>query len=137
MIIADSKLVVALLLDHPQQMKASRLYQADPDWHLPDWWQIEVANALRNFHRVGSLATADALTAIDRTRALVPNANTHPVDLRQTLLIACDANISAYDARFTALARSFGRKLVTEDVRLRKACPGDTLSLEDALALVP
>jgi predicted nucleic acid-binding protein len=34
-----------------------------------------------------------------------------------------------------ALARRFGQKLVTEDGRLRKACPHDMLSLAEALAL--
>lgn len=59
------------------------------------------------------------------------------VDLETSLRVACELNISAYDARFIALARSFGRKLVTEDARLRKACPDDTLSLDAALALFP
>jgi len=45
--------------------------------------------------------------------------------------------LSAYDARFIALARAFGQKLVTEDARLRKACPDDTLSIAEALALFP
>jgi predicted nucleic acid-binding protein len=51
----------------------------------------------------------------------------------ETLKIACDHNLSAYEARFIALARMFGLKLVTEDQRLRKACPDDTLSLDEAL----
>lgn len=57
--------------------------------------------------------------------------------LIETLCIACESNISAYDARFIALARSFRLKLVTEDTRLRKACPADTLSLDQAIATFP
>ncbi|MEI8037010.1 MAG: hypothetical protein WCJ14_01345 [Verrucomicrobiota bacterium] len=48
MILADSNLVIALLLDHPLREKSTNLFLKDPDWHLADWWQIEVANALRN-----------------------------------------------------------------------------------------
>jgi predicted nucleic acid-binding protein len=137
MILADTNLIIPLLIEHEHREKALRLFQADTDWHLPDWWQIELTNVLRNYHRAG-LFTLDELTAIQRRAAqLLPVANTHPVDLIETLRIACESNISAYDARFIALARSFGEKLVTEDGRLRKACPDDTLSLDEALAAFP
>ena len=128
MILADSNLVIALLLDHPARELASRLFLKDADWHLADWWQIEVANALRNYHRVGSITMEDSLIAINRALLLFPQQNTHPVDLRETLRVACASSLSAYDASFIVLARSFGQKLVTEDTRLRNACPADTLS---------
>jgi predicted nucleic acid-binding protein len=137
MIVADTNLIIPLLIEHEHREKALRLFGADADWHLPDWWQIEITNVLRTYHRAG-LFTLDELTAIQlRASLLLPPANTHPVDLIDTLRIACEANISAYDARFIALARSFRLRLVTEDTRLRKACPADTLSLAEALALLP
>lgn len=135
MIVADSNLVVALVLTHPQHDAAARLHAHDPDWHLPDWWGVELANALRNYQRAGQLEAGDAVTALRHGWSLFPSENSHEVDLVNTLQIACDLDLSAYDARFIALARSFGRKLVTEDTRLRKACPHDTLSLNEALAL--
>lgn len=133
MIVADSNLVVALVLEHPQHQQARQLLTQDPDWHLPDWWLIEVANALRNYHRIGSLSKAAAVTALQRAQTLFPQQNTHLVDAATCLRLACDLNISAYDARFIALARDFRQPLVTEDARLRHACPHDTLSLDDAL----
>jgi predicted nucleic acid-binding protein len=136
MILADTNLIIPLLVEHEHRDKALRLFQADADWHLPDWWQIELTNVLRNYHRAG-LFTPDELTEIQhRASRLLPVANTHPVDLLETLRIACESNISAYDARFIALARSFGQKLVTEDGRLRKACPEDTLSITETLAAI-
>jgi len=137
MILADTNLVVALVVSHPGRQAAAALYGKDSDWHLAHWWEIELANALRNYHRSGQLETNEALLAMDMGRSLFPPTNTHPVDPIQTLRIACELNISAYDARFIALARNFGQKLVTEDPRLRKACPADTLSLEEALATFP
>lgn len=134
MIVADSNLVIALLLDHPQHEKARQLLETDADWHLPDWWQVEVANAFRNYHRIGSLTLADALVAIERAAHLFPVANTHPVDLTSTLRLACSFDLSAYDARFISLARTFRQRLVTEDTRLRRACPDDTCSLDEALS---
>jgi predicted nucleic acid-binding protein len=137
MILADTNLVIPLLIEHEHRKKALRLFHGDADWHLPDWWQIELSNVLRNYHRA-KLFTLEKLLEIQRRAShLLPAENTHPVDLIVTLRIACESNISAYDARFIALARSFGQKLVTEDTRLRKACPADTLSLDEALAAFP
>ena len=133
MLFVDTNLVIALVVDHPLHESAASLLQKDRDWHLPDWWQIELGNALRNYHRSGQLGTEEALTALEHGLALFPAGNTHSVSLPDTLRVACEANLSAYDALFIALARSYGRKLVTEDGRLRKACPTDTLSLEEAL----
>lgn len=135
MLSVDTNLVIALVVTHPLHDDARALLTHDTDWHLPDWWQTELSNALRNYHRAGRLEIADALTAQNRAITLFPPANTHAVDLDAALRIACERNISAYDARFIALARGFGQKLITEDDRLRKACPDDTLSLAEALAL--
>jgi predicted nucleic acid-binding protein len=136
-LVVDTNLVIALVVTHPLHENARALLLHDADWHLPDWWQVELSNALGNYHRSGQIEIAESLAAQNRAITLLPPANTHPVELDVTLRIACEQNISAYDARFIALARSFGQKLVTEDDRLRKACPDDTLSLADALALFP
>jgi predicted nucleic acid-binding protein len=42
--------------------------------------------------------------------------------------------VSAYDARFLAVADTLGTKLVTEDAKLRAAAPDLTRSLAQALA---
>jgi len=137
MIFVDTNILVPLFVPTSNTGKCQILHGHDLDWHLTDWWQIEFANVLRNLHRSGQIDKANAIHAMEDAIAFIPAASTHPIRLTLTLEIACDANISAYDARFIALARSFGRKLVTEDTRLRKACPGDTLSLDKALALFP
>ena len=134
MIVADTNLVLALVVSHPAREAVESLFHKDSDWHAPDWWQMELANALRNYHRTGQLLAEEARAAMRSGLFILPSTNTHPVDPDEALRIACESNISAYDARFIALARSFRLKLVTEDARLRKACPGDTLSLEEALA---
>ena len=137
MLVVDTNLVIALVVTHPLHEDARVLLANDADWHLPDWWQIELSNALRNYHRAGQLEIAEALAAQNRAITLFPPANTHAIEFEASLRIACERNISAYEARFIALARSFNQKLVTEDGRLRKACPDDTLSLAEALALFP
>jgi predicted nucleic acid-binding protein len=42
--------------------------------------------------------------------------------------------VTAYDARFLALAQQLDRRLVTEDAKLRAAAPKLTQSLVEALA---
>ncbi len=50
------------------------------------------------------------------------------------LAVAARHRVSAYDARFLALADQLGSRLVTEDARLRVAAPALTQSLAEALA---
>ena len=50
------------------------------------------------------------------------------------LAIAARHRVSAYDARFLALADQLGSRLVTEDARPRAAAPAVTQSLVEALA---
>jgi predicted nucleic acid-binding protein len=52
----------------------------------------------------------------------------------RVLEAAIEFGISAYDARFIALAVQMKVKLVTEDVKLRTAVPAWTNSISDALA---
>lgn len=134
MIVADTNLVIPLLIEHEHRDKCLELFHRDPDWHLPDWWQIELTNVLRNYHRAGLFSLDDLATILHHALNLFPRSNSHAVDLEETLQTACAMNLSAYDARFIALARKFGQKLVTEDTRLRNNCPADTLSIGDALA---
>ena len=134
MIVADTNVVVPLLLEHEMRPHALALYTRDADWHLPDWWQVELANVLRNYHRARAFSSEQVDLLLDRARHIFPPQNTHATDLAQALRIACNCDISAYDACFIALARGLGRRLVTEDTRLRKACPDDTISLDQALA---
>jgi predicted nucleic acid-binding protein len=55
------------------------------------------------------------------------------VDHPLVLAIAARHRVSAYDARFLALADQLGTRLVTEDAKLRAAAPALTQSLTEAL----
>lgn len=137
MIVADSNVVVPLFVQHDDSERCRELFAKDSDWHLADWWQIECANVFRNYHRAGLLDTTQVLEAMENILKSLPATATHPVDMLLSLKLACDLGISAYDARFIALARHYRTKLVTEDKRLRITCPNDTRSLDQALAETP
>ena len=134
MIVVDSNIVVPLFVRHDDSERCRALLAKDADWHLADWWQIECANVLRNYHRAGLLDLQQVTAAMEHAVSHFPPSATHPVDVVVSLRLACDLGISAYDAHFIALARHFRIRLITEDKRLRTACPHDTLSLEDALS---
>lgn len=51
------------------------------------------------------------------------------------LAAAARYRVSAYVARYLALADQLGSRLVTEDARLRAAAPALTQSLAEALAV--
>jgi predicted nucleic acid-binding protein len=69
---------------------------------------------------------AKAIALLDGKVAQIPHA--------AALSIAVHYGVTAYDARFLALAQQLGRPLVTEDAKLRAAAPGLTQSLNEALA---
>ena len=52
------------------------------------------------------------------------------------LELAIRHGVTAYDARFLALAQRLGLRLITEDNKLRVAAPALTQSLTEALAAV-
>jgi predicted nucleic acid-binding protein len=135
MIVVDSNIVVPVFVRHDESERCRALFALDPDWHLADWWQVECANVLRNYHRAGLLDATQLHAAMESTLGFLPPTATHPVDVVLSLRLACDLGISAYDARFIALARHYRTQLVTEDKRLRIACPDDTRSLEQALTV--
>ena len=50
------------------------------------------------------------------------------------LSAAAHFGVSGYDARFLVVARAIGQPLITEDAKLRRAAPGLTCSIAEALA---
>ena len=60
--------------------------------------------------------------------------NIHVIPHAIVLSTADEFRITAYDARFIAVARMLGQQLITEDAKLRNAASKLTLSLQEALA---
>jgi predicted nucleic acid-binding protein len=69
---------------------------------------------------------SEAITLLDGKLVQIP----HP----SVLSIAVRYRVTAYDARFLALAHRLGTRLVTQDAKLRSAAPALTQSLAEALA---
>jgi len=133
MLLVDTNVVVYLLIAGDYTAAAQELRARDPDWRSEAFLLIEFTNVLASSiarkRMTLSLAEdllAKAVALFDGKLARIPHAS--------VLTIAARYRVSAYDARFLALADQLGRRLVTEDTRLRTAAPAFTQSLAEALA---
>src|SRR5687767_8956414 len=131
MVVIDTNILVYLLIAGDRTSKARALFARDADWRSDVFVLIEFCNVLATYLRAGLLRLAQAegllAEAEGRMHSLI-----QPPHL-QSLRIAQQLGVSAYDARFLSVAHSLGSKLITEDTRLRAAAPSLTLSLGEAL----
>src|SRR3990172_8620196 len=132
MVVVDTNVLAYLLVEGDRTKEAQALFARDSDWRSEAFLLVEFSNVLATYRRMGALSgqqTESLLAeAARRMRELlnVPNL--------QALRCAERFAVSAYDARFLAVADTLGAKLVTEDTKLRAAAPDLTRSLAQALA---
>jgi predicted nucleic acid-binding protein len=122
-----------LLIDGDLTTTALALRRRDPDWRSEAFFMVEFTNILvasvaakRMNLVMAERCSLEARSLVSGKLARVPHA---PV-----LATAAQYRVSAYDARFLALAQQLGSRLVTEDLKLRSAAPALTQSLSEALA---
>jgi predicted nucleic acid-binding protein len=131
MVVVDTNILAYLLIEGDRTKQAQALFAKDSDWRSEAFLLIEFSNILATYRRMNALSgeqTESLLAeAARRVRELlnVPNLS--------TLRCAERFAVSAYDARFLAVADTLGTKLVTEDAKLRAAAPELTRSLAQAL----
>ena len=109
------------------------MFAHDSVWRTEPLALIELSNVLISYERTRYLTAALARDCLKRAAVFL-----QPHLFRVTHEAALDAalryRVTAYDARFLALAQQLGRPLVTEDAKLRAAAPALTQSLTEALA---
>ena len=133
MILVDTNVVAYLLIHGDRTLAAQELRTRDPDWRSEAFLLVEFTNILASSIAAKRMTLSlaenfleSALTLLDGKLARIPHA--------AVLAAAARHRVSAYDARFLALADQLGSRLVTEDTRLRAAAPALTQSLAEALA---
>lgn len=132
MIVIDSNVLAYLVIENRQTVRARALLARDPDWRSDVFCLVELANVLATAMRVRQLDLSTAKAALAEAQSVI-EAGLHSTSHANTVAIAAEFGISAYDARYVAVARDFGVPLVTEDARLRQAAPALTQSLADAI----
>ena len=134
MIAVDSNVLAYLVVHSRQTPEAYALLERDSDWHSDVFALVELTNVLATAMRVRQLALPKAARALAEAQSVI-EAGLHAVTHADALAVAARFGISAYDARYIAVARDLGVRLVTEDARLRRAAPALTQSLAEALAV--
>jgi predicted nucleic acid-binding protein len=133
MLLVDTNVVVYLLIDGDYTEAAQELRTRDPDWRSEAFLLVEFTNVL-----VSSIArkrtTLSLAQDVLATAAALFDGKLGRIPAPSVLAIAARHRVSAYDARFLALADQLGCRLVTEDARLRSTAPALTQSLAEALA---
>jgi predicted nucleic acid-binding protein len=130
--VVDTNVVAYLLIAGDRTEQAQALWRADRDWRSDAFLRVEFSNLLATQVRAKALTLAEAVSLLDRAGSSVQSMAEVPH--ADALRTAAAFGVSAYDARFLAVAQALGTKLVTEDARLRKAAPALTQSLAQALA---
>jgi predicted nucleic acid-binding protein len=131
-VVVDCNVLAYLLLDGAETPRSRTLLEKDADWHSEALLLIEFTNVLVTAMRVRGLATKDASQAITQAMSVM-EPGLHTASHQEVLTMAAHHRVSAYDARYLVVARDLGTKLVTEDVKLRKAAPRLTQSLADVV----
>jgi predicted nucleic acid-binding protein len=134
MIVVDSNVIAYCWINGDRTALAHRLRGLDPDWHAPVLWRSELRNILAGYRCDGSLSGEQVRSIMAAAEAALAGREHHlPSD--RVFAVIERGRLSAYDCEFVALAEILRVSLVTEDRAILAACPGQSLSLERAIAL--
>jgi predicted nucleic acid-binding protein len=134
MLLVDTNVVAYLLIYGDHTEAAQELHNRDPDWRSEAFLLVEFTNVLASSIATKRMTLALAQSFLANASALF-DGKLARMKHASVLATASRHRVSAYDARFLALAHQLGRRLVTEDARLRVAAPALTQSLAEALAI--
>jgi predicted nucleic acid-binding protein len=129
-VLVDTNVLAYLMLEGERTSAAQELFERDADWRSEAFIMVEFSNVLTTYVRTKVLSRDQGLKLLAGAEKLVPVLTS--VRNARALEVATQFGISAYDARFVALAIQMKVKLVTEDPKLRAAVPSWTVSLAGA-----
>jgi predicted nucleic acid-binding protein len=122
MTVLDASAVLELLLGTRRgRVVAARIADPGRSIHAPHLLDVEVAQALRRYARLGELDSGTAAAALDDLRALDLERHAHEPLLERVW--ALRKSLTVHDAVYLALAEALGAVLLTCDARLGRA-PG-------------
>lgn len=127
MVLVDTNILAYLLIEGDRTAAAQELYARDPDWRSEGFILVEFCNVLAAQMRAKTLSREQGIRLLAEAQALIPDPTIVPH--AKALEAASHFGISAYDARFIAMAMQVKLKLITEDTKLRSAVPEWTAPL--------
>jgi predicted nucleic acid-binding protein len=133
-LLIDSNILAYLLIDGVHTEGVRRLAQRDSAWQSESYILIEFTNVLTRYMAADILGLTEVQKLFSEADQII-GTSLHTASHLDALALAAEFKVSAYDARYLAVAQTLGQKLVTEDKKLRAAAPKLTQSVEEALAL--
>ncbi len=133
MVLVDTNVIAPLYVRSARTEAVEELFARDAVWRTEPLALIELSNVLVTYERSRYITAATARDCLNRAAAFL-QPQLFRVSHQAALEAALDYRVTAYDARFLALADQLGSRLVTEDARLRAAAPALTQSLAEVLA---
>lgn len=130
MIVVDSNVLVARVLNTPLSDYAIRVERLDPCWRVPTLWRYELQNILATQIKAGYMTSSEALTHFDFLDSALHDCQKEP-DSKHVLRLVEQYHITAYDANFVALALGLDCPLVTQDAELLRKFPGTAMMMQD------
>jgi predicted nucleic acid-binding protein len=115
-IVVDASAVLELLLQTGAADDVERRLFSGETLHAPHLLDLEVAQVLRRYERVGDLDSRRAGEALEDFAALRIERYPHHLFLQRVWSLR--ANATAYDACYLALAEALEAPLLTSDARL-------------------
>lgn len=132
MIVVDTSVVAYRSIPGGKYAVAERVFERDPDWHVPLLWRSEFRNVLCGHLRRRAL-TLEAAQEIRANVEAMLAAGEHEVLGSIVLGFVARTSLSAYDCEYVALAEMLAVPLVTEDRRILSEYAG-AISMEAFLA---
>ena len=133
MLLVDTNVIAPLSVRSARSQSVAELFARDAVWQTEPLALIELSNVLVSYERAHYITAARARACL-RHAATFLQPHFFRVSHQAALDTALRYRVTAYDARFLAAAQQLGRRLVTEDARLRAAAPRLTQSLAEAFA---
>ncbi len=127
MIVADTNLIVHLLLPGERTSSAQSLLRKDSDWYAPKLWRSEFCNVLTVFLRK-SILDKHIIQGRMREALAFMQGREFETDYVRVIELANGSKCSAYDCEFVALAQELGCFLVTSDRQLQAQFPHTVFS---------
>lgn len=128
MIVLDASAAIELLLNAPLASRISgHVFRAGESLHAPHLIDVEVAQVLTRFARLGEIGAHRAEQALDDLADLP--LTRYPHSMLLPAVWALRDNATAYDAAYIVLAEALGATLVTCDTAL-SSIPGHRARVE-------
>lgn len=132
MIIADTNLLIPLMIRQENAELAKAVLRKDPDWAAPPLWRSEFRNVLWVYIRNQNLSLSDARDYYRQAERLLAR-NEYDAASEAVLVLAAQSGCSPYDCEFVYVAQKHALPLVTFDKKLLANFPGLAMSAGEFL----